>query len=86
MFERIVWSIFLFAMWYVILKYRKVVHGWTGNWVWAERYLGRWGTYTALVLFGLGFIMVAIMYLFGQFSFEQKIEVWGWNPLQSEQK
>jgi len=56
MFERIILSIFLFAIWFAILKYRKVVHGWTGNWVWAERYLWRWGTYTALILGGLGFV------------------------------
>ena len=79
MFERIILSIFLFAIWFAILKYRKIVHGWTGNWVWAEKYLGRWWTYTALVLAGLWFILVSIMYLFWQFDFEQKLETWNWN-------
>jgi hypothetical protein len=51
-----------------------MVHGWTGNWLWAEKYLGRGGTYTALVLFGLGFILVAIMHLFGQFEFNNNLE------------
>lgn len=33
-----------------ILKYRKTVHDWTGGWGWAEHYLGRGGTYTAICL------------------------------------
>jgi hypothetical protein len=87
MFERIILSTFLFAIWYAILKYRKVVHGWTWNWLWAEKYLGRWWTYTALVLFGLGFIMVAIMHLFWQFEFNNNLEwIWKSNPMQSQKQ
>ncbi len=75
MFEKIILSAFLFWIWYWILKYRKQVHGWTWNWVWAERYLWRWWTYTALVLFGLLFIIGSVAYLFWYFDFKQKFDI-----------
>lgn len=29
------------ALGYVVLRYRRATLEWTGQWVWAERYLGR---------------------------------------------
>jgi hypothetical protein len=47
-----------------LIKYRKIVHGWTGNFVWAEQYLGYGGTYLVLILVGLGSIFYGVIYPF----------------------
>ncbi|MDD5197808.1 MAG: hypothetical protein PHN60_03025 [Candidatus Gracilibacteria bacterium] len=51
-----------------ILKYRKVVYGWTGRWYWAEKYLGSGGTVFVISLIGLGLIFVSVVYPFGFFD------------------
>jgi len=48
-----------------IIKYRKPLKSWTGNWVWAERYIGRWGTYFIMLLFGLLLMFLWVLYPFG---------------------
>ncbi|MDD3645984.1 MAG: hypothetical protein PHH06_01095 [Candidatus Gracilibacteria bacterium] len=48
-----------------ILKYRRVVKSWTGNFVWAERYLGNGGTYIVLIFLGLFLIFWGVLYPFG---------------------
>ena len=47
---------------YVIVKYREQIVEMTGKFSWAEKYLGRGGTYNAYVL--LGVIVFAISFLF----------------------
>jgi hypothetical protein len=36
---KIFYGILLFIAGVALIKYRKLVHSWTGNFVWAERYL-----------------------------------------------
>lgn len=53
-------------MGFLVLKYRKQVYDWTGTWYWAEKYLGRGGTITALILIALAMIVFGIATMFGQ--------------------
>ncbi|MDD2907308.1 MAG: hypothetical protein PHH98_01575 [Candidatus Gracilibacteria bacterium] len=62
---KLFYSIFFIAIGAGIIKYRKQVHGWTGNFVWAEQYLGRGGTYIALLFIGLACIFYGVIYPFG---------------------
>jgi hypothetical protein len=48
-----------------LLKYRKIIHDWTGNFVWAERYLGSGGTVAFLSLIGMLLIGIGVAYPFG---------------------
>lgn len=43
-FVKIFYALLGIGMGLGILKYRKVVYGWTGRWYWAEKYLGSGGT------------------------------------------
>jgi hypothetical protein len=63
-FTTIFYVIFFYAFWYILIKYRKQIHGWTGNFVWAEKYLWSWGTYFVLLLLGLGCIFYGTIYPF----------------------
>ncbi|MDD4151308.1 MAG: hypothetical protein PHR68_01725 [Candidatus Gracilibacteria bacterium] len=62
---KIIYAIILIAIGYYIIKYRKEVKGWTGNFVWAEQYLGSGGTYFIIVLIGLACIFFGTLYPFG---------------------
>ncbi|MBW7955023.1 hypothetical protein H3C61_04395 [Candidatus Gracilibacteria bacterium] len=55
----------LFGTGFLIIKYRRNVKSWTGNFVWAEQYLGNGGTYLFLILFGCFLMMWGILYPFG---------------------
>lgn len=48
----------------LMLKYRKVIKSWTGNFYWAEKYLWQWGTYLVLIMFWLFLIFWGILYPF----------------------
>lgn len=61
---KIFYSIFFIIIWISILKYRKQVHWWTGNFVWAEQYLWRWWTYLVLVWLWLWLIFFWAIYPF----------------------
>lgn len=47
-----------------ILKYRKMVYGWTGKFYWAEKYLGTGGTIFVIIVCGLGLLFVSVAYPF----------------------
>ena len=55
----------MIAIWAGIIKYRKPLKSWTGNWVWAERYVGRGGTYFIMLLFWLLLMFLWVLYPFG---------------------
>ncbi len=65
MIIKIIYAILLIASWSAILKYRKVVKSWTGNFYWAEKHIGSWGTYFVLILIWLGLIFLWVLYPFG---------------------
>nr|MDD3719849.1 hypothetical protein [Candidatus Gracilibacteria bacterium] len=62
---KIFYSVLLIGFGYLLIRYRRNVHSWTGNWVWAEKYLGSGGTYVALTFFGLFLIFLGAIYPFG---------------------
>ncbi len=55
----------MIAIWVWIIKYRKQVKSWTGNWVWAERYIWRGWTYFVMLLLWLALIFLGVLYPFG---------------------
>ncbi|MDD2870730.1 MAG: hypothetical protein PHS49_01970 [Candidatus Gracilibacteria bacterium] len=68
MIIKLIYSILLITGGYYIVKYRKVVKSWTGNFYWAEHYLGNGGTYFVIILIGLGMIFFGVIYPFGAFE------------------
>lgn len=61
---KIIYWIILIALGYLIIRYRRDVRSWTGNFVWAERYLGSGWTYLVLVLVWLALIFFGTIYPF----------------------
>ncbi len=62
---KIIYAIMLIAWGCAIIRYRKIVKSWTGNFIWAEHYLWRWWTYFIILLVGLGMIFYWTIYPFG---------------------
>ena len=50
---------------FLLLRYRGVVKQFTGEFDWAEKYLGNGGTNTFIVLFGIGVFVLSLMYALG---------------------
>lgn len=65
MIIKIFYAIMLIAWWYGLIRYRRNVKSWTGNFVWAEKYLGSGGTYLVMILFGMFLIFLGVLYPFG---------------------
>ncbi|MGE4444433.1 MAG: hypothetical protein AB7E37_05580 [Candidatus Altimarinota bacterium] len=59
------YALLLFGVGFSIIKYRRVVKSWTGNFVWAERYIGTGGTYLVLLLLGCFLMIWGVLYPFG---------------------
>lgn len=59
------YAIIFIAMGFWLVKYRRTIKSWTGNFVWAERYIWNGWTYFILTLFGLAMIFFWAMYPFG---------------------
>jgi hypothetical protein len=64
-FATIFYTAFFWVFWILLIKYRKQIHGWTGNFVWAERYLWSGWTYLVLLILWLGCIFYGTIYPFG---------------------
>ncbi|MCH8518216.1 hypothetical protein LAT59_00420 [Candidatus Gracilibacteria bacterium] len=62
---QIIYGILLITGGYYLIKYRRTVKSWTGNWYWAEKYIGNGGTYFVLILIGLGMMFFGVLYPFG---------------------
>ncbi len=69
MFYNIFYGLLLFAGGVGILKYRKIIHEWTGSWGWAEHYIGRGGTIVALCLIACAMMGFGVATLFGKVDF-----------------
>ncbi len=46
---KMIYWIMLFAWGFFVLKYRMKVKDFSGNFVWAETYIWRWGTYLVII-------------------------------------
>ncbi|MDA9128872.1 hypothetical protein N9J72_00150 [Candidatus Gracilibacteria bacterium] len=53
---------------YALIRYRRDVKSWTGNFAWAEIYIGRGSTYTIMILIAMGMIFLGVLYPFGGLS------------------
>ena len=69
MLANIFFGLLLMSGGIAILKYRKVIHDWTGGWGWAEHYLGRGGTMSALCLLACFMIGLGVVKFFGKIDF-----------------
>ncbi len=56
----------------LVLKYRYQIYEMTGDWGWAEKYLGGTGTITAIALIGMLLIAAGTAYPFGVIEFMPK--------------
>ncbi|MFK7780052.1 MAG: hypothetical protein QM490_02795 [Candidatus Gracilibacteria bacterium] len=65
MIVKIIYALFFITGGASIIKYRKIVKSWTGNFVWAEQFLGRGGTYAVILFFGICLIFYGVIYPFG---------------------
>lgn len=63
-FVELFYSLLLIWMWYLLLRYRRVVKSWTGSFIWAEKYLWHGGTYLVLILLWCFFIFWWVLYPF----------------------
>jgi len=61
---KIFYGAIFIAIGYLMIKYRRNVKSWTGNFVWAERYLWSWWTNLIIVLMALALIFFWAMYPF----------------------
>lgn len=52
----------------IIIRYRYHIYGFTGDWWWAQKYLGGNGTITAISLLGAILIFAGFAYPFGAFD------------------
>ena len=50
---------------YLLMRYRKQIHDFTGDFEFAESYLGSGGTFTFLVLLGVLVFILSLMYALG---------------------
>lgn len=58
------YALLLMGVWISLIKYRRVVKSWTGNFLWAERYLGYGGTYFVLIVLWCFLIFWGVLYPF----------------------
>lgn len=61
---KLIYAIILIWAWYAIVRYRRNVHEWTGNFVWAEQYLGSGWTYIIITFAWLALIFFWTIYPF----------------------
>lgn len=79
-FLDIFYSLFFISLWLWLIKYRRVVKSWTGEFMWAERYLWRWSTYFVMVVFWLFLIFYWVIYPF----WWMELLTWGTDTKYSE--
>ncbi|MCP4522610.1 MAG: hypothetical protein GY828_00135 [Candidatus Gracilibacteria bacterium] len=65
MIIKIIYAILLIAGGYAMIRYRRIVKSWTGNFYWAEKYIGNGGTYLVIIFIGLFMIFLGTLYPFG---------------------
>lgn len=62
---RFIYFLFFFCLGLFIIRYREMLQRVSGNFNWAEKYLGNGGTYSAYLLIGLAMCFLSIMYVTG---------------------
>ena len=73
-FVDLFYAVLLIWTWVLLLKYRRNVKWWTGNFYWAEHYLWRGSTYFVIIMMWLLLVFLGILYPFGW------VEYLFWDP------
>jgi len=63
--DKIFFALLGFPASFLIIIYRQKIKDFTGNIGFAEKYLGMGGTYTLILLIGLGLFIVTLLYVTG---------------------
>lgn len=63
--KKIIVALMGFPVAFLIIYFRAKIKDFTGDMDFAERYLGSGGTYTFIVLLGIGTFIVTLMYVTG---------------------
>jgi len=62
---KLIWFLIMFAGGIAIIYYREALQRISGNFAWAEKWLGQGGTFTFYLFVGIGFMIYAIFYVTG---------------------
>ena len=60
----LIYAILLISWGVGLIKYRRNIKWWTGNFLWAEKYIWNGGTYFVFILAGLFMIFLWVIYPF----------------------
>ncbi|MCD6109238.1 hypothetical protein J7J83_00545 [bacterium] len=63
--DKFLFALFGFPTSFLIVIYRQKIKEFTGSVGFAEKYLGRGGTYTLILLIGVGLFIVTLFYITG---------------------
>jgi hypothetical protein len=69
LFIDLLYAILLIMWGFYLIKYRRNVKSWTGNFAWAEKYIWSGGTYIIMILIGLFMIFLWVLYPFWWMEF-----------------
>lgn len=64
----IILGLFLIAIGILIIRFRYPIYHFTGEWGWAQKYLGGNGTVIAIILIWMLLIWIGAAYPFGAFN------------------
>lgn len=62
----IIYALLGMGLAYAMIKYREKIVEMTGRFTWAEKYLGRGGTYNMYVLLGIIIFGISFLFLIGE--------------------
>lgn len=68
-FVNIFYWILLFTWGFLVLKYRRQIKSFSGDFVWAETYLWRWTTYLIIIIIWCFLIFLWALYPFWWIDF-----------------
>jgi len=68
-FVSIFYAIIFVIAWILVVKYRRTVKSWTGNFMWAERYLWTGSTYLVIILAWLFLVFLGLSFPFWWLDF-----------------
>lgn len=62
---KLFWFLALFVGGFAVIYFREKLQRFSGNFAFAEKWLGSGGTFNFYILFGLGMIVISIVYVTG---------------------
>lgn len=67
--QKVFWGLLGLYISFLMIRYREKIVNFTGKIGWAETYLGRGGTYNAMILIAIIFFFWSILYMTGNLDF-----------------